>query len=371
MKKILLLILFLLAVPSLAAAQEADVITGRVIDEEGQPLVGARVEAISAETEIRRSVLTDRNGRFMINFPDGGGRYLVRITYLGKADVVRSLVREGDEELLVANVTMTTQAIALEAVTATVRRPAPSPARAGEQTTELSQDMLNRLPLPDLDPNTVALLAAGVVATELDSISGRTGFSVAGMSDLLNQVVLDGMVLGESGLQVPQEGIRRTGVTTSTFDVSRGGFAGGRVSMTSTRGNNRVGGALSYSLDNDAFQLGSAATINAYSRQNIGASIGGPILSNKLFYNIAGGLQRNINHRFALAPNDDVAALRAGVATDSVNRFIDALLGYGIPVSSLGQYDQLRDNISLQGRIDWNAVQREGQSHTVSLRLNG
>jgi hypothetical protein len=371
MKRILLLMLVLLAAPSVALAQDADVITGRVLDEEGQPLVGARVEAISAETEIRRSVLTDRSGRFMLNFPDGGGRYLLRITFLGKADVVRSLVREGDEELLVANVSMTPQAIALEAVTATARRPQPSPARAGEQTTELSQDMLNRLPLPDLDPNTVALLAAGVVATELDSISGRTGFSVAGMSDLLNQVVLDGMVLGESGLQIPQEGIRRTGVTTSTFDVSRGGFAGGRVSMTSTRGNNRLSGALSYSLDNDAFQLGSASTINAYSRQNLGASIGGPLISNKLFYNLAFGLQRNVNHRFALALNDDVAALRAGVATDSVTRFINALLGYGIPVGSGGQYDQLRDNLSLQGRVDWNAVQRESQSHTLSFRLNG
>jgi hypothetical protein len=372
MKK-LLLILFalLLLAPSMAAAQEADVITGRVIDDDGQPLVGARVEAISAETEIRRSVLTDRSGRFMINFPDGGGRYLLRITFLGKADIVRSLVREGDEELLVANVTMATQAIALEAVTATARRPQPSAGRTGEQTTEISQDMLNRLPLPDLDPNTVALLAAGVVATELDSISGRTGFSVAGMSDLLNQVMLDGMVLGESGLQVPQEGVRRTSVTTSTFDVSRGGFAGGRVMMTSTRGNNRVNGTLSYSVDDDAFQLGSAATVNAYSRQNIGGSLGGPVISNKLFYNVALGLQRNINHRFALAPNDDVAALRAGVATDSVNRFIGALLGYGIPVNGSGQYDQLRDNLSLQGRLDWNAIQKETQSHTISVRLNG
>ena len=31
--------------------------------------------------------------------------------------------------------------------------------------------MLNRLPLPDLDPNTLALLAAGVVGTGLDSIN--------------------------------------------------------------------------------------------------------------------------------------------------------------------------------------------------------
>ena len=70
------ILLACLLVPAAAVAQEADVITGRVVDDEGQPVVGARVEAISAETEISRSILTDRNGRFMINFPDGGGRYL-------------------------------------------------------------------------------------------------------------------------------------------------------------------------------------------------------------------------------------------------------------------------------------------------------
>lgn len=371
MKKLAFLLLgLMMCVTRAAAAQEADVLTGRVVDEAGEVLVGARVEAMSLESEITRSSLTDRNGRFMISFPDGGGRYLIRITYLGKADLVRMLAREGDEELLLANVTMTSQPIELDPVNAIARRPQPSRGQAGEQTTELTQDLLNRLPLPDLDPNTLALLAAGVVATELDSISGRTGFSVAGMSDLLNQIVLDGMVLGESALQVPQEGIRRTSVTTSTFDASRGGFAGGQVAMTSSRGNNRTGGALSYSLDNDAFQLGSAATVNAYSRQNLGGSIGGPLVPNRLFYNFAFGVQRNVNHRFALAANDELSALRAGVAPDSVNRFLTALSGYGIAVDGTGQYDQLRENLAAQFRTDWNLVRQDRQSHTLSLRLN-
>jgi hypothetical protein len=372
MTRALFLVLALVtALPSAVSAQGADVITGRVIDEQGQPVVGARVEAMSIETEITRSSITDRTGRYMINFPDGGGRYLLRIRFIGKADVVRTVAREGDEELLLANVTMTTQAIAIEGVTATARRPQPSTGRTGEQSTELSQDLLNRLPLPDLDPNTLAQLAAGVVTTELDSLTGRSGFSVAGMSELLNQIVLDGMVLGESTLQIPQEGVRRTSVTTSTFDPSRGGFAGGQVQMTTARGNNRVAGAVTYSLDNDAFQLGSAATVNAYSRQNISGSIGGPLLRNELFYNVSFGLQRNVNHRFALSPNDEISALRAGVAMDSVGRFVDALSQYGVPVNSTGQYDQLRDNLMLQVRTDWNMVRRENQQHTMSLRLNG
>lgn len=352
-------------------AQDADLLTGRVTDEAGQPLAGARVEAMSIETEITRSVITDRAGRFMINFPDGGGRYLLRITFLGKADVVRTLVREGDEELLVANVSMADQAIALEAVRVVARRPQPSRGQTAEQSTQLPQELLNRLPLPDLDPNTLAQLAAGVLATELDSITGRTGFSVAGMSELLNQIVLDGMILGESALQIPEEGVRRTTVTTSTFDAARGGFAGGQVSMTTARGNNRTAGALTYRLDNDAFQLGSAATVNAYSRQHVSGALGGPILRNRLFYNVSFGLQRNINHRFALSAEDEVSASRAGVARDSVGRFVSALGGFGIPVNGSGQYDQLRDNLSLQLRTDWNVVQRDNQQQTLSLRVNG
>ncbi|HEY0673160.1 MAG TPA: TonB-dependent receptor [Longimicrobiales bacterium] len=365
-----LLFALLSAAPRLFA-QDADLLTGRVTDEAGQPLAGARVEAMSIETEITRSVITDRAGRFMINFPDGGGRYLLRITFLGKADVVRTLVREGDEELLVANVSMSDQAIALEAVTAVVRRPQPSRGQTAEQSTELPQELLNRLPLPDLDPNTLAQLAAGVLSTELDSITGRSGFSVAGMSELLNQIVLDGMILGESALQIPEEGVRRTTVTTSTFDAARGGFAGGQLSMTTTRGNNRTAGALTYRLDNDAFQLGSAATVNAYSRQHVSGSLGGPIRRDRLFYNVSFGLQRNVNHRFALSAEDEVSALRAGVARDSVGRFVSALGSFGIPVNGNGQYDQLRDNLSLQLRTDWNMVQRDDRQHTLSLRMNG
>src|SRR5690606_22526860 len=150
---------------------------------------------------------------------------------------------------------------------------------------------------------TLALLAEGVVATELDSLTGRMGFSVAGMSDLLNQITLDGVVLGDGSLGVPEEGVRRTQITTSTFDASRGGFAGGQVSMTTARGNNRSGGSLSYRLDDDALQMSSAASTNPFTRHNIGGSWGGPIIRNRLFYNGSFQLGRNTNYLFALADN--------------------------------------------------------------------
>lgn len=371
-RRLLLLIVgSLLLLPGRAAAQGADVLTGRVLDTEGRPVVGARVEAISVESEISRSTLTNAEGRYLILFPDGGGRYVLRITFLGMADVVRTLVREAEEELLVADVTMQPQAIQLESMVVRAQLPAPGAARAGEESTALPQELLNRLPLPDLDPATLALLAEGVIATELDSLTGRPGFSVAGMSELLNQITLDGTVLRNGAMGVPEEGVRLTQVTTSTFDASRGGFAGGQVSMTTARGFNRAAGSLSYRLADDALQANASPTTNAFTRHDLGGSWGGPIVRNKLFYNVSFQASRNVNHRFALAADDPLAVQRSGVSVDSISRFLSILGGYGVPVEGqTGPYDQSRDDVRFQARIDWSIVQRRGQSHTASLRLN-
>jgi hypothetical protein len=368
----LLVLAVAVAVPGVVAAQESDVLTGRVTGDDGRPVAGARVTVMSIETEISRSVITDGNGRYMVIFPDGGGRYIVRVSFIGMAEVTQAVVRNAEEELLLTNFTMAPQAIELEAIEVTGLRPPPGQGGSGEQSTGLSQELVNRLPLPDLDPNTLALLAAGVVGTSLDSLSGRMGFSVAGMSDLLNQITLDGVNLGESGLGVPEEGVRATQITTSTFDASRGGFAGGQVSMTTSRGNNRNAGSLSYRLDDDAFQLRSSPTTNAFTRHNLGGSWGGPIVRNRLFYNASFQLSRNTNHRFALSADDPLAAQRSGVSVDSIGRFLDILnSGYGFPTAGqTGPYDQFNGDIRLQGRIDWNMVQGRGTSQTLSTRFN-
>ena len=366
-----LLLFLLLLLPGRLAAQEADVLTGRVVGPDGKALSGARVEAISVETEIVRTGVTDANGRYMIIFPDGGGRYVLRFTFLGMAEVVRQLTRDG-EELLLANVQMTSQAIPIQGINVQAQRPAPGQGQAGEQSMALTQEQLMRLPLADLDPSTLALLTAGVTGTALDSLSGRMGFSVAGMSDLLNQVTLDGVILGDNGLQVPEAGVRRTQVTTSTFDVSRGGFAGGQVTMQTARGNNRGAGTLTYRLDDDALQMNSAATSNAFTTHNLGGNWGGPLLRNKLFYNASFQVIDRVNHRFALAADDPLASQRSGVSTDSISRFLSILGGqYGVPIAGqTGAYDQPSGDYRLGGRLDWSLTQRQGMSQNLSFSFN-
>src|SRR5258705_12400329 len=50
-----------------------DILTGTVTDENGTPIAGAIVEALSLETQITRRTTTDARGRYTILFPDAAG----------------------------------------------------------------------------------------------------------------------------------------------------------------------------------------------------------------------------------------------------------------------------------------------------------
>jgi hypothetical protein len=241
------LFLLLVLLPVGAEAQESDVITGRVTDPAGQPVPGARVVGTSAETGVSRSTLTDANGRFMLLFRDAGGRFELRVSFLGFAEQVVPVIRLSDEDVLVANVQLRQEAIRLDALQVRAQRP-PGSGESGSTARALSDAQLSRLPIPDFDPTTLAMMAAGVVATG-DSLA-TLGFAVGGLAGALNDVSLDGLSLvsmlgalgGGSPLTVPQEAIRRTQVVTSTYDVARGQFAGGQLAMTTARGANRAAG---------------------------------------------------------------------------------------------------------------------------------
>jgi hypothetical protein len=357
-----------------AAAQSADVITGRVTGPDGQPLADAQVEALSVETEIVRSVLTSPNGRYLIIFPDGGGRYVLRVTFIGMADVVRTLVREQDEDVLIADIDLSERAIELEAIEVRAPLPAPTRGAAGEQRAFLGLELLRRLALPDLDAETLAQLVAGVVATAGDTLTGRTGFSVGGMSDELNQVRFDGAVIGAAaaGFSPPDEGVRRTQVATSTFDVARGGFAGGQIAMASARGNNRAAGTVMYSVEDASLQLHTTPAATPTTRHDLGGSWGGPVVANRAFYNVSVQYIRATDHRFALATHDRLAAERSGVNTDSVARFLGILQDrHGFATAGqTGAYSQVGGDVRLQSRLDWNITQQARWAHTLSVRGN-
>jgi hypothetical protein len=98
------------------AAQAVDVVRGRVVGPERQPVEGARVTVTSVSGNVNRGARTDRNGRFTVTFPGGDGDYFVSFAALGYAPRRFEVKRVADEDFLVADATLQRAAAQLDTV---------------------------------------------------------------------------------------------------------------------------------------------------------------------------------------------------------------------------------------------------------------
>src|SRR5213593_617386 len=284
----IVLALLLLRTGSLHAQVGAttDILTGNVTDENGAPLPGAIVEAMSLETQITRRTNTDARGRYTILFPDGGGQYQMTARYLGRQPQQTTLQRYADEDRFSWNPQLPPLAITLAPVTV---HPPPRAVRApdlptpGSTERALSPELVARLPLEDNDLNLLATLVPGVVGIAATD-STTTAFSVAGLRSDANAVTLDGLNIGTSSL--PQEGLRTTRIVTSTYDVSRGAFSGGLVAATTRGGANVVQGSSSYALRDQSLAVAvddSSPFTRGYTQNQLSGGLGGPLVRDRLF----------------------------------------------------------------------------------------
>lgn len=373
-----LAVVWVLASPACAqGGSTTDILRGRVTDEENQPVVSAQVDARDRETGLRRTTRTGRDGRYTLVFPEGSGRYEVRVAFLGRAPAAVSVTREADEDVLVADVRLRARAVALEPIEVRGRRTAtPGRSEAGSSDRTVSGEVAERLPLANADPAALATLSPGVVAVPGADSLGGTGFSVAGQPSSQNQVTLDGASfasllsgagLGGSGRGVPQEGVRGTRVVTSTYDVARGQFTGGQVEITTRSGTNDVRGSAAYRLRDHRLEGSThrGAWADGATQQGLSAGVGGPLVRDRLFYFLSFSGQRGAEDHYALVPRTRAGLIGVGANPDSVARFLQiAQHRYGFPADGQGgAYGQTSGSGSLLARVDYLTG-----GHTVTLR---
>jgi hypothetical protein len=348
-----------------------DIIAGTVLDAEGRPVVSADVEAISIDTGLRRSTMTNRSGRYTIVFPDGGGRYAVRITHIGLAPQEFLLERLADEDVLIADARMTVRAIAIEGIDVLAQRAEGEGERveAGALEAAYTQEYLNRLPLEPGDFDAIAALTSGVLPVDGDEdVLG--GFSVGGLSPELNAIVMDGAPIGSGGDGgIPEEGIRMSRVITNTYDVARGQFAGGQISVSTRGGTNTRGGSLSYTLQDRALQWnlpGNAS--DGWTQHRWSGGFGGPLIRDRLLYFVSGSAMQRSDPLHSLNTLGTAELARLGADPDSVGRFFDILdARYPGGQGSDPALDwRTNGNLNGMARIDWVASER----HSVMARLN-
>lgn len=362
-------VLLLLAGAAPAGAQigtATDIITGVVSDSTGHPLPDAVVEALSLETQVTRTGKTNGSGRFTILFSDGGGQYRMTARAIGMSPVSQMLYRLGEEDRLVWNPKLSSHAIVLEEIT--VRgppRPVVNPDRPTPGSTDrsLTPDAVARLPLDGTDLNLLASLVPGVVALSATD-STAAAFSVAGLGPDANALTLDGLLFG-TGL-IPQEGVRNTRVVTNTYDVARGQFSGGLVSVTTRGGSNVVQGSANYSLRDQALAVDAEDSPfgQGYTQHTLSGGIGGPFKHDRLFGFLSGQARLRDDQTLSLLSANSADLTRLGVAPDSVDRFLNLISAEGLSPTADNSEQRSSDNYSGLLRLDYLV----SDAHTVTLR---
>ena len=351
-------------------AAQTDVIRGRVINQDGQPIAGVRVTATSIPGNVTRSVQTNAQGNFQLAFPGGPGDYIMGYAAFGYAYRQFQVKRLADEEVLLANARLSP--IQLDSLVIVAQQQQ----RVNRNQTTPDVSGTERAIPPTLVPTELmgdlAAMAAslpGVVL--LPGLDGAAdGFSVLGLSADQNSTTLNGLELGANGL--PRDAAMSSSLSTSPFDVSRGGFSGGNLNIRSQAGSNFRTRGISFVSTAPSVQWADRAAQslgNDYTQLSLGGRMSGPLKTNKAFYNISADFGRTSRDNQTLLNTSTLGLETAGVAMDSVTRFLGLLQGQGVPTTIGNPHSNRYDDSGrLFGSIDFSPPNsNSGQSFGINF----
>jgi hypothetical protein len=302
MNKHIVRIAFLLALPlssGLFAQTTAGfgAISGVVTDASGSVVPGARVLVENPEKGIRRELESNGNGGFSASTLVPAAGYSVTVSKTGFAnyEAKNLTLSVGQVVTLTAKLNITSAATSVDVSDA-------APIVENEKT-DVSQVVSSRqildLPVNGRRVDAFVLLTPGVTSDGpfgLISFRGNPGGNAFLMdgNDTTNQFY-DENAGRTRTVNIAQDAVQEFQVVSSNFLAEYGKASGGVVNTVTRSGSNTMNGTLYWFFRNRSLN---ATDITAQGvnppewRHQAGASIGGPIIKNKLFYFFNGELQR-------------------------------------------------------------------------------
>ena len=358
------------------AQSTSDIIRGRVTGPDSQPVPNVQVKATSYSGSVTKSARTDRRGNFTIIFVNGEGDYWLEFGALGYVPKRFEIKKVGDEEVMLADTRLASSIATLDQVTVTANgaRALTNRNATGNDVGGGEKALTTNAALPPDQAGNLAAMASTIPGIQL--IPGMDGsadmFSALGLSGDQNNTTFNGLGSGINTL--PPDAQVRLSFNQFPWDVSRGGFSGAQIQISSIPGSNysfrnQTGYGTAPDLqwtDDSADSTGQKSTTLRY-----GGSARGPLVTDQAFYNGAYSFQRRFSDALTLLNASEVGLAAAGVSADSVTRLLGILNNKRVPVSvarapSLNATDQ----ISLQANVDL-MPSSSGTGHSFTLGTNG
>lgn len=385
-------------------AQDLDdvVISGKVTDSAGLPVVGATVTATMTETGESRSIVTDGDGFYrLIKLRPGTYKIKVANGGFGTQETpgiptISAQNLQKDFKLAPAGVTAETTVTVTEddsPVVDTTRT------IVGSTITEKE---IQEIPNDGRNPLDLVLTLGGTAeeqlsVRDLSSERGARGltassgaleeagiFGLSGGAAYSNNITIDGLDNNDDRgasfrFQPSIEGISEVQVITNQFSAEYGRASGGRVNIRTSGGSNRFRGRAFYFFRDEA--LNANTWLNnrrgfakpAFSNHDPGFTFGGPIVKNKLFFFTSYEYDNILEDTIA----DAWVPVTGGnpkfplPAPTEPNAFVTVTSPNGSPSVNVAPYFTLIDTPAkkhiLTARADWNI--NNAQNVTFSYQM--
>ena len=340
-------------------------LNGLVHNTAGEPLIAANVLVVHEPSGTQYGASTGSDGRFFLPNLRVGGPYTITVSYIGyspekKDNIYLSLGQKFSVEFEMKEAQVQIGEVLVKAE----QDPVLNSGRTGAKT---SVDPKLVEELPSIKRSTRDL-------TRLDPRSDGN-FSFGGKNWLFNNISLDGSYFnnpfglddpapgGQTNAEpIPYDAVEQVQVSIAPFDVREGGFTGAGINTVTKSGTNEFKGSV-YSFYRNENLIGNKVSGNEVvanpqlSFHQSGASVGGPIIQNKLFFFINGEIERRQD------PGSNFIASSNGIAAFGVSRVQASVMdsirqrmisAYGYDPGPYEGYIHETNNEKIIAKLDWN-----------------
>ena len=375
-KRILFTFALLVAVVCTAMAQvTTSALSGKVaMAADGEPVIGATVQAVHEPSGTRYTTVTNVDGRYAIQGMRVGGPYKVSVSYIGynKKEFTGITLQLGETYNL--NAKMSEDASQLEEVVVSAH----ASKFAGEKTgasTNISQVQMQTIPTISRSISDLARLSPYANGMSFAGGDGRsTNFTLDGANLNNNFGLTSGLPGG--GNPISMDAIDEMQVVVSPFDVRQTNFIGGGINAVTKSGTNTFKGSAYIYYNNENMHGNRVANTGLGERgtnrsTTYGFTLGGPIVKDKLFFfaNAEYTTIPAVANRWAPSDNgkanlDQYISRTTKNDLDRVSKFLKEKYGYD--PGSYTDWGADEHNLKLLGRLDWNI----NNNHHLALRFN-
>ena len=381
MKQTIKCLIAAFAVMLMSVAAFAQVTTsalgGRVVDANGEPVIGAAVVATHVPSGTVYGVITNNDGRYAINGMRAGGPYKVEFSCLGYQTLAYTDITLQLAETFALNGELKEDSEMLGEAMVVAAPASKFSAQKMGSATNISSKEIASIPTVSRSITDVTRLSPyGGNGMSFAGADGRTAnFTVDG-ANFNNNFGLSSSLPG-GGNPISIDAIEEMQVVISPYDVRQTNFIGGGVNAVTKSGTNTLKGSAYMYHRNENMRGNMAAGQEVSGARDkdrnttYGFTLGGPIIKNKLFFFVNAEystIPTVVNRwRGSVDGKANADAYISRTTLEDLQKVSDFVKReYGYDTGSWTDYPATESNMKLLARLDWNI----NENHKLAVRYN-